>query len=272
MLFPTFARISDDLERFQSSLLRSLRLLTLIVFPISFLFLAVGEPLAVVVFGESWRDAGPIMMALSGVGAGGALRSTASEASKARGRPEILPRLDGLAAVAPLLFMVVLLPAGSGRRGTCAVDRRARPGGVARCESLLRSRCFPLSAVLRQLRPAVLGSVVMTVPVLMLERFVVNADQAGRDLPVSSLWAPRSSWPRGLLPRGRAFRSPLASRATGRGQAAPQSQSLRGTLRRPSNRRRRRAVRNLEGLTLKALEHAWQRMSTVEGRGKDRNV
>ena len=39
----------------------------------------------------------------------------------------------------------------------------------------------------------------MTVPVLMLERFVVNADQAGRNLPVSSLWAPRSSWPRGSI-------------------------------------------------------------------------
>ena len=76
-----------------------------------------------------------------------ALRSTASEASKARGRPEILPRLDGLAAVAPLLFMVVLLPLGAVGVGLALSIGALVAGAYALRKlaeiSLLRSRrCF----------------------------------------------------------------------------------------------------------------------------------
>src|SRR5262249_40159189 len=46
-LLPAFARIWRDEERFQRAIRRSLRVLTLIVFPISAVFVPLGRPIAV---------------------------------------------------------------------------------------------------------------------------------------------------------------------------------------------------------------------------------
>jgi len=178
VLFPALARISHDEKRFQLSLLRSLRLLTLIVFPISFLFIPIGEPLAVVVFGETWRDAGPIMMALSGLGAAVALQSIASEVFKAHGRPQILPTLNGLAVLTSVAFMAALLPLGAVGIGL-GLSFGALVTAVYALWKLAQVTSLPLSSILLQLRPALVGTVVMTFGVLILERFVVHADRAG---------------------------------------------------------------------------------------------
>ena len=177
VLFPALTRISHDEKRFQIGLLRSLRILTLLVFPVSFLFIPIGIPLAVVVFGEDWRDAGPIMMAMSGVGVAVALQSIASEVFKARGRPEILPRLNGLAAVAPLAFMVVLLPFGAVGIGL-AMSLGSLVMAYYALRKLAAVSSLSFVSICRQLWPALVGSAVMIVIVYVADRFFVQGDRA----------------------------------------------------------------------------------------------
>ena len=58
VLFPAFARISHDRERLNSAFLRSLRWVMVVAMPASLILFPLGEPLAVVLFGEVWRPAG----------------------------------------------------------------------------------------------------------------------------------------------------------------------------------------------------------------------
>jgi O-antigen/teichoic acid export membrane protein len=174
VLFPAFARIWQDERRFQDSILRALRTLTLIVFPLSLVFLPLGRPFATVLLGERWRGAGPIMMAMAGVGVALALDSICAEAFKATGRTDLLPRMHGLAAVVPLAFMIPLLHFGapgmglaiSLGTGTVAAYALWGLSGVAR---------IPLRMILAQIRPALGGALLMAAGVYLVDRYLVHA-------------------------------------------------------------------------------------------------
>jgi O-antigen/teichoic acid export membrane protein/glycosyltransferase involved in cell wall biosynthesis len=112
ILFPALARIAPDEQRFRGAFRRSLRVAAIAIFPVSFMFLVLGEPIMVLVFGEVWRQAGRILMALSGITAAAALISVASETAKAVGRPYILPRIHALSGLLPIALIVAFLPFG----------------------------------------------------------------------------------------------------------------------------------------------------------------
>ena len=54
VLFPAFARITDDRERFRAAMLRSLRLMCALSFPLVLILIPLGCPLAVILFGAVW--------------------------------------------------------------------------------------------------------------------------------------------------------------------------------------------------------------------------
>jgi PST family polysaccharide transporter len=184
VLFPIFSRIWRDERRFQDSILRALRTLTLIVFPLSLVFIPLGEPFAVVFLGEQWRDTGPILMAMSGVGVALALDSISSEAFKATGRTEFLPRMHLLTAVVPLSLMLALKNLGAPGMGlgmslgmivVAAYATRAL-SDVAR---------IPLRLFLAEIAPASGGALLMTAGVYLLDRQVVHAGENAGILGVS---------------------------------------------------------------------------------------
>jgi O-antigen/teichoic acid export membrane protein len=110
VLFPAFARITGDRQRYRDATLRSLRMMCLLAFPLGSLLVPLGEPAAVLLFGEVWRQAGYAAMALAAVPVAGTLVSFASEAFKADGRPDILARLHVVSVAATSVAVLALLP------------------------------------------------------------------------------------------------------------------------------------------------------------------
>lgn len=177
VLFPAFSRIWRDEQRFQHSILRALRTLTLVVFPLSLLFIPLGRPLAVILFGERWEGAGPIMMALSGVGIALSLDSISSEAFKAAGKTGLLPRMHGLTATVPLVLMFPLLHFGAAGVGI-AISIGMTIVAAYAVSALRRVAGLSLASILAQIRPAFVASVVMVAALFPLDRYVVHAEQS----------------------------------------------------------------------------------------------
>jgi PST family polysaccharide transporter len=112
VLFPAFARITEDASRFRAAALRSLGLMCALAFPLGLLLIPLGVPAAVLLFGEPWRDAGLVAMAMALVPVAGTPISFASETLKAIGRPDVLTRIHLLISLASVAAMLVLLPFG----------------------------------------------------------------------------------------------------------------------------------------------------------------
>lgn len=112
VLFPAFARIAGDRERFRGAASRSLGLMCALAFPLGLLLVPLGVPAAVLLFGEPWREAGYAAMALALIPLAGTPVSFASEALKADGRPDILTRVHLVMALASVVAALALLPLG----------------------------------------------------------------------------------------------------------------------------------------------------------------
>jgi O-antigen/teichoic acid export membrane protein len=109
VLFPALSRITDDRERFRQACLRSLRLMCAVAFPLGLILVPLGVPLAVIVFGEVWKDSGYATMALAGAPVGGAIVAFATEVVKADGKPQVLVNLQGVMLIVSTAVAIGLL-------------------------------------------------------------------------------------------------------------------------------------------------------------------
>ena len=112
VLYPAFARIAEERERFQAAFLRSLRWMATIAIPFSLIMVPLGEPLTVIVFGEQWEPAGEATMAMFGYTAGLMISSIVSEGLKAQGRPDRLTPLHSVTTAVTAGAMLALAPFG----------------------------------------------------------------------------------------------------------------------------------------------------------------
>jgi O-antigen/teichoic acid export membrane protein len=174
VLLPVFARIASDEVRFRAAVSRALGLMTLIVFPLTLVFIPLGRPIARIVLGPEWSDAGPMMMGLAGFGLALAISSVSAEAFKASGRTELLPRLHAITATAPLICMFALLPAGPAWMGV-AVSLGLCVEAMYALRALGRISGIPLATILRQIQPALLASLIMMLLILALEKELIHA-------------------------------------------------------------------------------------------------
>jgi PST family polysaccharide transporter len=107
VLFPAFTRISSDRERLSSAFQRALTSLCFVAIPLSLAFFPFGKSLAVLLLGPEWAAAGDVLTSLCLVGASVALISISAEVFKATGRPDLLPRMHLLSAIAPISAVAV---------------------------------------------------------------------------------------------------------------------------------------------------------------------
>ena len=99
--------------------------------PASLILFPLGEPLAVVLFGDVWRPAGQALMAMCLFAAGNSLLSICLEGAKAYGRPAVLARVH--------LFMMRGHRRGDGGPAAAGAERRRRrPLGGRRGRRRLR--------------------------------------------------------------------------------------------------------------------------------------
>lgn len=178
VLFPAFARITDDRGRFRDAMLRSLRLLCALSFPLVILLIPLGVPAAVLLFGPVWREAGYATMVLTAGAVAGAVSAFASEVQKADGHPELLIKVCVVQFVCTLVASVALLPLGL--LGVCAGISLGAIVSTFYSLRLVRSlNAVRRSEFARATIPSLLASLLMAAILTPLEFLVIEADTRG---------------------------------------------------------------------------------------------
>jgi O-antigen/teichoic acid export membrane protein len=178
VLLPAFSRIATDKERFRMAVLRALRWVSATSFPVGLLLVPLGMPAVVLLFGATWRQAGYGAMALAGYCAALSLDSLASEAWKAYGRPDMLPRMHGLSLVLTTICVGAGVPFGL---IGVTIGMSVSAIGVAAYAiwGMAKALEISLSSMRREIWPAAFASAVMAGALYLLEHFVVRADRQG---------------------------------------------------------------------------------------------
>ncbi|HEY4346872.1 MAG TPA: oligosaccharide flippase family protein, partial [Gaiellaceae bacterium] len=173
-LFPAFARVSHDRERFDRGFVKALRWSSWAVVPTSLLLLPLGPPLVVFLLGARWHPAGEALAVLSVAAASASVGSVSAEGLKASARTDALPRLHGIQAVLTIAFMAALLPFGliGVAVGYAAGTVAANAYALVRAADLLE---LGRANVLRAIWPAWAASMPMAAGLFALDRFVVHA-------------------------------------------------------------------------------------------------
>lgn len=112
VLLPTFSRLASDRERLRSAYVRALHVAAIVLFPVALLLGALGEPIAVFLFGEPWAEAGWVFTAMAGLVLVSGPGSVAAEFLKATGRPEILAQAHVLTAVIGISLVAAFVSVG----------------------------------------------------------------------------------------------------------------------------------------------------------------
>lgn len=175
VLYPAFSRISDDVERLRGAFLRSLRWVCVLSFPAGMVFVPLGVPIAVTIFGDVWRDAGEALVAMCLYPAGGMLGSVVSEALKAIGQPNLLTRMHTVTAVVTIVAMLALVPLGLAA-SAAGLSIAAMVGGFYALQLMERATGTPMRAMLAEVWPAAVASIVAALALLPLEAFVIDAE------------------------------------------------------------------------------------------------
>jgi O-antigen/teichoic acid export membrane protein len=177
VLYPAFARLSDDAPRFRSAVVRSLRWMSVIALSASLLLFAFGEPLVVVAFGERWREAGNAVRAMCLFAGGHSFDSLASEVFKAAGRPKLLLRMHSLGLLLTAVFMLTLLPFGL--TGVAAAISLESVGIAAYALGAIQDVIgAPRRDLLAEVWPPTLAAVVAALVVFPVEHYL-PPDEAG---------------------------------------------------------------------------------------------
>jgi O-antigen/teichoic acid export membrane protein len=150
VLFPAFARIATERERFQASVLRALRWMAILAIGGGFIMIPLGKPLTSLAFGDVWAQAGEAVMALGVYTAARGISSLLVEALKAHGRPEVVTRMNVIELVVGTIAMLALLPFGL--VGVCI---GISIGSIVRTAYALRRGHTVMSIPLRKLREAI---------------------------------------------------------------------------------------------------------------------
>jgi O-antigen/teichoic acid export membrane protein len=187
VIYPTFARIAPDEQRFQSAFLRALRWVALISLPLSLILFPFGEPLAVLLLGQTWRPAGEAVMALCLFAAGHSLAGLAGEAAKAAGRSDLLLKRDLVSLFLAAASMLALLEFGV--VGIAAAVSLSSAGMAAYAlHRLSRILDLPLRRLVEEIWPPTVAAVGMAAVFYPLEHLVLDA--GGREpLPGLALLA-----------------------------------------------------------------------------------
>jgi len=178
VIFPAFARIADDADRFRAAFVRALGWMATIGIPSGLILLPFGRPLAELVFGSVWIPAGEAAMALCLFPAAGALFSVVAEAFTANGRTELLLRMVFVQLLLGGIAMVAFVPLG-----LIGVSAGLSLGSVgAAVYALYLAHVVvgvPARSIAHQIGPPLVAAAAMAGVMLPLEAWVVRAAEHG---------------------------------------------------------------------------------------------
>ena len=178
VLFPAFARIATERERFHAGVQRALRWMAVLATFGGMILVPLGKPLVLLAFGSVWAAAGDAVMALAFFVVARAVSSLLVETLKAHGRPDIVVRMNALELGIDTVAMVALL--SFGLVGVCigltigAVVRAAY--ALRRVDAVVGLR---LRNMLQAIGPPLIAGFLMVAILLPLETLVVHAADHG---------------------------------------------------------------------------------------------
>jgi O-antigen/teichoic acid export membrane protein len=178
VLFPAFARISAERQRFHAAFLRSLRWMCVLGFPSGLILVPLGVPLAVLLFGDVWREAGYAAMGMGLYTGASSLSSLASEALKADGRPDRLTRMHAGTAVLTVVSMLALLPLGLSAVAV-GLSIGAVAGAVIGLFYTVRIVEVAARDIIREIWPPLLAALAMAAVMVPVEFLLVQAADRG---------------------------------------------------------------------------------------------
>lgn len=175
-LFPAFSRIAKDTDRLVSAYLRALQWATIGAAACSGLMIAAGPAAVVVVLGEQWRGAGPVVVALAGLSLGKAFICVSEEIIKGCGRTGLLNWYTLTEVGVGLILLLVLVSAYGLVGAALSVSVTAIIVGIV--VLALAKKCIPVSV--RQLVGAIVpplpAAALATGALWLLEEHVMHSD------------------------------------------------------------------------------------------------
>ena len=168
VLFPAFARIAHDADRHHPAFLRSLRWMSILGFPAGLVLIPLGVPVAVIVFGDVWRDAGEAAMAMCLYTGASMVTSVVSEALKAHGSPDRLVRMHTVTTVVTAGSMLALAPFGLAA-AAAGMSIGAVAGGAYAAGMAHRVLAIPWRDLVDQVAGPAAAAGIMALAVLPLE-------------------------------------------------------------------------------------------------------
>jgi O-antigen/teichoic acid export membrane protein len=174
VLFPAFAIVSSDNERFQRGFLRALRIVCSLAIPLGLVLVPLGTPLIVLVFGATWREAGEAVMFMAAYSSANGLLSICLEGAKAKGRPDVLTRVHTLMSIAIIVAMSAMIPLGI--RGVAAGLSIGSIAGAVYAAMQVRSITeLSLKRILAETRAPLFATAVMIAATFPLEHVLIKA-------------------------------------------------------------------------------------------------
>jgi O-antigen/teichoic acid export membrane protein len=176
VVFPLYSKMRDDPYALTRGFLTTTRYVSLVTIPLSLGVMLIAQPLVMVVFGEKWNEAIPVLRAIAVYAMMLSLAYNAGDAYKAQGRPEIL---TGISFVRMLILIPGLYWAASQAKSIEMVGWIhavvAFLFGIITLAIASRLLHAPVKELLVALRPAAMSGVLMGLSVLALMIALQNA-------------------------------------------------------------------------------------------------
>ncbi len=176
VIFPVYAKMRDDPDALTRGFAVTMQYVALVTLPLGLGLAMVAEPFVLTVFGERWVDSIPVMRAISIYAMLFSLSYNAGDVYKAQGRPEVLTKLAPVRAVVLIVgFWYAITQVGTIEAVGWAHALAALIAGAVNLVVAARMLHLPLMGVVAALRPAVVGSSLMTLAVLGTLSLVAGA-------------------------------------------------------------------------------------------------
>ena len=166
VVFPVFTKIRDDADALRRGFQQTARYVALVTVPIGLGVALLSKPFLLVVFGQKWLEAAPVMTAISIYALLLSLGFNAGDVYKAQGRPGVLTQISLLKAamLIPALYWAVTGPASLIAVGWVQVAI-AFVGSVVYLAVAMRMLHLPLAGMLESFRPALTAGAALVVAV-----------------------------------------------------------------------------------------------------------
>jgi PST family polysaccharide transporter len=179
VIFPAFARIAADSKRFRPALLRTLRWSSVIAMPLGLILVPLGEPLAIVAFGERWSLAGEVTAAISVFIPAQTIAAEIGEGFKAAGIPGKRTRVNTIAVTSGAITMLALTPLLGLFGVGIGISVDAIAGATVAIVLASRAMEIPARSFLAAVAPTAAAALVMIAVLYPVENLIVHAADHG---------------------------------------------------------------------------------------------